>query len=292
MRLGLGNEAAVLCGLALLVGGGYWQGQEAGRWQPRADRQAVDFNAISRAPDGWTSTDFSLGQKETNVAGIDAYLARRYLHTESGEEVTVLILSGKGGPISVHPPEVCFSGQGYKNEAKIVQVSLPGSAGTNDHQFDLAVFRGSDSTDGHRIQLLWGWTTSGIWSVPANPRLAFARSPRLYKMYVSRSLQTNHDRQDAALCLDLMQQLIPEMERALSDSHSAARASAMTEIVSETSPLLVRDSEFSPQRAAGKTVVPMTADPSVTFGGCLKRTFVHKPGRLNRQRLFLCQPWS
>ncbi len=276
MRLGLGNEAAVLCGLALLVGGGYWQSQEAGRWQPRADRQAVDFNAISREPEGWTSTDFSIEQKEATIAGIDAYLARRYEHAETGEEVTILILSGKGGPISVHPPEVCFSGRGYKKEAKIVQVPLPRTAGTNDHQFDLAVFRGPDSTDGHRVQLLWGWTTSGIWSVPANPRLAFARSPRLYKMYVSRSLQSNHDRQDAKLCLDLMQQLIPEIERALSDADSAAQTSAMSETVSETFPVL-RQRRDRAARISEIVSLGLSESGSVGSG-----SLANKPGRLNR----------
>ena len=124
------KEATICCGLALLVGGGYWQGRQTGRWQPLSKVQACDFSAISRELDGWTSTDFTLNQKEAELGGIDGYLARHYEHLETGEEITVLILTGPGGPISVHPPEVCFAGHGYRKEAKIVQVSLPGSDGS------------------------------------------------------------------------------------------------------------------------------------------------------------------
>jgi len=145
--------------------------------------------------------------------------------------VTVLILEGPGGPISVHPPDVCFASHGYEKESKIVQVSLPGSDSDQSHQFDMAVFRGPESTEGHRVQLFWSWSTDGNWSVPANPRLVFAREPRLYKIYVSRSLQPMQDRQEATLCLNLLSQLVPEISRCLSrsasDSSSPEQESAL-----------------------------------------------------------------
>jgi hypothetical protein len=219
------RESAVFCGLALLVGGGFWHGRQLGRWEPLPKANAIDLSEFAPLCDGWSSTDFELKQQELQIGGIDGYLARNYQRLESGEVVSVLILTGPGGPISVHPPEVCFAGRGYRKESKSEFVTVPNvGSDDGDHRFEMAVFRGPESTDGHRAQLLWAWTATGVWSVPANPRLTFARLPRLYKMYVSRTLQPGQDRRDNALCLDLMKQLIPEFQRRLSDASTASAA--------------------------------------------------------------------
>lgn len=231
MQHWLGKEVVVFCGLALLVGGGYWQGRQSGRWTPLVKPQSANLSVIPHDLEGWKSTDFEMDRTEAEIGGIDASLGRHYEHLETGEVVTVLILEGPGGPISVHPPEVCFASHGYEKESKIVQVSLPGSDAHQSQQFDMAVFRGPESTEGHRVQLFWSWSTDGNWSVPANPRLVFAREPRLYKIYVSRSLQPMQDRQEATLCLNLLSQLVPEISRCLSrsatDSSSPEQESAL-----------------------------------------------------------------
>lgn len=201
------------CGLALVIAGGIWQGQ----LQSAPAAKAVDLSSIPQQLGDWTSTDFELPARDIQAAGIESgYLARRYVHAESGEGITVLLVSGAGGPISVHPPEVCFAGQGYLKESVIVPIRTPSLENGRDHQFSMAIFRGPESTGGTRVQLFWSWSDSGIWQTPSNPRLAFARLPRLYKLYVSRTIGPNQGREDVKNCLDFLSLLLPEFETLMS----------------------------------------------------------------------------
>lgn len=210
------RELIVGCGLALVIGGGVWQGRLLGRWQPLPNAAVVDLSSIPRDLGEWKSTEFELPAKDVKMAEIDRYLGRHYEHADSGQIITVLIVSGPGGPISVHPPEVCFAGRGYTKDSVIVPVKIPSLETDRDHQFSMAIFRGPESTDGHRVQLFWSWSDSGIWSTPSNPRLAFARLPRIYKIYVSRTLLPTQGREDVQECVDFMHLLLPEFERLMS----------------------------------------------------------------------------
>ena len=247
------RELAVICGLALMVGGGYWQGRDSGRWHP-VQTPSVDFASLSPDWEGWTATDVELPKNVREVGGIDGYLARNYQNLESGEVITVLILTGPGGPISVHPPDVCCAGRGYKRESKKVErLTLtddePDSAPASEHEFETAVFRGPESTAGHRMQLFWAWSSDGVWQAPTNPRFTFARQPRLYKMYVSRTLQPGQDRNDDDACLDLMRHLTAEFER------------------------LFPGSSGDPQAVVGRAVIQFCLPPGLS----LTRTAQHRP---------------
>jgi hypothetical protein len=207
MNLPLKRESIVICGLALLIGGGYWQGRASGRWHP-TQAPVVDLASVASSYEGWTVTDFELPKQTQDVAGIDGYLARRYQNLETGEVINVMILTGPGGPISVHPPDVCFAGQGYRRESHGARttIKLNGTSGM-EHEFETTIFRGPPSTDGHRLQLYWAWSSDGVWKAPSSPRLTFAREPRLYKMYVSRTLHPAQDRDENQTCLELMQRV-------------------------------------------------------------------------------------
>src|SRR5438874_3367837 len=49
-----------------------------------------------------------------NVLECRSYLHRHYVHRESGKAVTVAVVVGPAGPISVHTPEICYSTRDYK----------------------------------------------------------------------------------------------------------------------------------------------------------------------------------
>ena len=46
------------------------------------------------------------------------YLLRTYTHRISGETFQVLLVCGKPGPTSLHPPDVCYQGAGYGTDAQ------------------------------------------------------------------------------------------------------------------------------------------------------------------------------
>ena len=51
-------------------------------------------------------------------AGIKGCVYRRYRNPRTGESVSVLLVCGRGGPISVHTPDVCYAGAGYRPTAR------------------------------------------------------------------------------------------------------------------------------------------------------------------------------
>jgi hypothetical protein len=198
------------------------------------------MTSIPRQLGDWTSTGFELPERDRKAAGIDgSYLGRNYVHAETGDAMTVLIVSGPGGPISVHPPEVCFAGQGYLKESVIGAVKAPAMESGVEHQFSTAIFRGPESSGGARVQLLWSWSDSGLWRTPSNPRLAFARLPRLYKIYISRRLAPKQGREDVNDCLKFMALLLPEFENLMTRSTESPPTPAEpqpADKVSETAP--------------------------------------------------------
>ena len=52
------------------------------------------------------------------------YLLRTYANQETGEVVTVTILLGPPGPISVHTPEICFSSRAYEIREERQKVTI------------------------------------------------------------------------------------------------------------------------------------------------------------------------
>jgi hypothetical protein len=61
----------------------------------------------------WTATDHVMTENEVKVGRIDGYVKREYMNGVTGARVHFLLMCGESGPISLHPPTVCFSGQGY-----------------------------------------------------------------------------------------------------------------------------------------------------------------------------------
>lgn len=230
------KELMVGCGLALVVCGGVWQ--DLKQTMPVAAK-TVDLASIPRELEDWSSTDFELPQDAVRVAGINSYLARNYVQAQTGESMTVLIVSGPGGPISVHPPEVCFAGQGYHMESVIGTVKTPAGESDQEHEFSTAIFRGPESSGGTRVQLFWSWSDGAIWRTPSNPRLAFARLPRLYKIYVSRTLIGKQGREDVKDCLEFMKLLLPEFEKLMSQSSDAPSTPAEPQPADDASEIAI-----------------------------------------------------
>jgi hypothetical protein len=66
------------------------------------------------------------------------------------------------------------------------------------------------------LRIFWSWQApGGDWSAPENPRLTFARSPALYKLYVIRPIlmhKTPDEKLDTDPALDFIRRLLPELK--------------------------------------------------------------------------------
>ena len=103
--------------LVTVLASGAAAGLCTGRWgSSRTVQSAVarlDHVPLSLGTDWDVQEGTKLSEREIAVAEIDGYLARRYFHRRTGTFVSVMLLCGRPGPLSVHTPEVCYAGSGY-----------------------------------------------------------------------------------------------------------------------------------------------------------------------------------
>lgn len=174
-------------GIVLIVAAGILNGQKTDRWGI-AEKVEAAADRLKRVPPAfgdWYSTDLEISQYQIQQAEAVGYLSRRYVNRTTGDSVSVMILCGRHGPISVHPPTVCFTGAGWNLDASEKRRELTFSTDKPAHAFWQADFLKTEDGIAERQRTYWAWSTDGNWRAPDNPRFAFAGSPYLYKMYVT-----------------------------------------------------------------------------------------------------------
>lgn len=139
------------------------------------------------------------------VPGVAACLQRRYEHRPGGAAVSVALVCGRPGPVSIHTPEACYGSSGFQVGARR-KVELPG-VGT----FWRTDATRTSATDEVRLRIYYGWHTAAGWSAPDDPRQAFAREKVLHKLYVVREMSTTEPREEP--CEEFLRVFIPELKR-------------------------------------------------------------------------------
>jgi Protein of unknown function (DUF3485) len=159
----------------------------------------------------WEGRDLEINPRELRVAQADGYVQRRYVHRHTGETVTILALCGRPGPISVHTPEVCYAGVGYEELGTVTRREV---AGLDGDRFWYRRFQKTGPTP-TSLGITYAWTASGAWEAVDNPRLALARHPVVFKLYVVRSLSDPKEPSDADPTMDFLRALVPPLRAAL-----------------------------------------------------------------------------
>lgn len=214
----------ILAGVAgaMMVCGGLVHGLSTHRWTPNvAVQQAVDkLQTVPVTVGDWTSEPLLLSDAELTFGGIAGYIKREYTNRQTGAQVTLLLVAGDAGPIALHPPTVCFSGRGFHVVGHEMAYSAPvdeDRADAGQHEFLSADFANPADADPSRIRVYWGWSVDGRWQTPDHPRVAFAGSSALYKLYVSeRWLPQNQQDSDTGTGRLFLEAVLPQLTQALS----------------------------------------------------------------------------
>jgi len=202
--------------LALIVSCGMAQGWMTYRWTTNtAVMDAVSLLEHVPAQIGdWTSVDHEMPENEIEVGRIEGYVKREYVNGLTGARVHLLLMCGESGPISLHPPTVCFSGQGYHVVGQESHLSVKDGEGCS-FDFHEADFGNSAIDDPTLTRLYWAWSTDGEWETPANPRVDFAGEPVLFKLYVSEQWVPSGIVNDTGVAESFMDEMLPVVRSAL-----------------------------------------------------------------------------
>ena len=98
-------------GLVLVVSGvvhGLW----TDRWGASAAVEAATAR-LANVPlhiGDWQGAAQELDPRQLTVAEVTGHLGRRYVHKGNGHEVSLVLLCGRAGPLSVHQPDICYTG--------------------------------------------------------------------------------------------------------------------------------------------------------------------------------------
>lgn len=213
------TAAPVLTGIVLIGALGVAHGLGTDRWgsSGQLTRAVASLDRVPTAFGGWSSEELPMDDETLVRAGIKGSVYRRYRNPRTQESVTALLVCGRGGPISVHTPEVCYAGAGYRPTANDSQKEID-SDGGGRHTFRVSRFAQPGGVAQSQLEVYLAWSRDGrTWEAPQNPRMSLARSPALYKIYVVREfLPTARSESAANPCQAFLERALGDLGTALS----------------------------------------------------------------------------
>ena len=203
----------LLAAACLLIAAGVIHGLRTDRWGADANlgAAAARLDGVPLKVGEWEGRPFDIDARQLAVAEAAGHLSRSYVHRRMGAEVTVVVLCGRPGPISLHSPEVCYAGAGFGLSGEPETCSVPGENAPAAQLFKARFVK--DGPAPETLNVFWAWKADGAWAATSNARLAFARSTVLYKLYVIRRLGRPDENPAQEPCLDFLRAFLPELDR-------------------------------------------------------------------------------
>lgn len=196
---------------SLLVVSGVVHGLLTDRWVPPEDLKAA-ASRMDNIP--LTFGDWDGQELKVSASSVDPMLARhldrKYVNRLTGEAVTIALVVGRSGPVSIHTPEVCYGASGYVI-TPLADTSIPGRQ-ESFYAMDALRSRVGDDT---RIRLYWAWNAGQGWMTSHSPRVDFAKHRILYKIYVTRELTTTGEPTREDVCVSFMRSFLPILDKTI-----------------------------------------------------------------------------
>ena len=211
----------VMVGIVLIVGSGVIDGIWTGRWKD-SNELKLAVGRLDRVPmtiGDWAGRSSAVNPREILAAELDGCVMRRYENTRTQRAMTLVIVCGRPGPVSLHTPEICYPGVGYEMvQERPETFSVPVDSRGDRTEFSRADFEQHATFPPERIRIYWSWKSKGTWIVPYSPRVTFGSQPFLYKLYLIQRTSGGIEAVEDTSFADFLQQLLPELDQVL-DSH-------------------------------------------------------------------------
>ena len=206
MKRMLPAVAAVSLVLIAGVVHGFW----TDRWHTSKSLEAAVANLerVPRKVGDWKAEPMKGDRSDRAVSGqVDLH----YVNQKTGDSISLTLVCGRPGPVSIHTPDVCYGASGFKVGRK-TPFTPPGF---DDAHFFTTEVTHSTAAVQRRQRIFWSWFAAGRWEAPDNPRFTFSRRlPVLFKLYVLRDMVSDLPL-DQDPCVDFLRQLLPELKKAL-----------------------------------------------------------------------------
>jgi hypothetical protein len=201
----------------MIIAAGAVYGSLTDRWglAPELEASVVRLPKLPLNLGEWRGEEVvptDVQKKQLAKAEVRSYVMRRYVDRKTGEAIALLVVCGRPGPIATHSPEVCYTGRGLEMTAQN-RYAVPGMSPAGE--FWVGDFHKEGPVVDSGLRIFWSWSPDGVWKAVANPRVAFAARPALYKVYViQETVRSGPPRADEAGARFLAA-LLPALDRAV-----------------------------------------------------------------------------
>jgi hypothetical protein len=204
----------ILIVLSVVVLSGFVDGHWTDRWTVAEELNAASAKlaTLPMTIGDWDGRAQEIDSRALAIAEIAGYARRLYVNRRTGSTVTLLILCGRPGPLSVHLPETCYGGAGFEEADGRRTYSEPGPPSAD---FWVYRFQKREAAIPEHLRVLCSWGAAGTWRAVDSPRLEFAHLPTLYKMYIVRQLPRGDEQLTDDPALEFIRVLLPELEKSL-----------------------------------------------------------------------------
>jgi hypothetical protein len=184
---------AIPAAFALIVASGIASGLWDNRWFVSSELATISRRIAELPLDlgDWKGEDVNHDPDMTarliRQGTIHALKARVYHNVRTNQIVSVLLATGRPGPISAHNPMTCVVNKGVMTQSSDVTnstINVPSLGPVSFTQCDIR-----DTTTAGRFEewtIFWTWHSTKGWIATDNPRLSFASYRALTKLYVTR----------------------------------------------------------------------------------------------------------
>lgn len=154
-----------------------------------------------------------------------AYISRIYEHEQSGNIVSVAVLLGPPGPISVHTPEICYSSHNFQASRERRLTCIQDAKG-NDHTF-WEVTMTSSGLENATQRVLYAWSTGSHWKAAEYPRFKYGGVSHLYKLQLATAANGKNESAEES---DSTDTFLAEFLAQLSEQLVASRSNTSSHI--------------------------------------------------------------
>jgi hypothetical protein len=197
--------------LTLVVGLVY--GYRTDRWQSSVelDDAVRRLDSVPASFGDWKGEPQHFDEEALRHAGIKGHKGFRYRNVVTGRDISMLLVCGRSGPISVHTPDVCYGGAGYvpiSGEQKL-------SVNANDREYTIRLLQLKPPATAGKvpIEVCWSWNGGDGWISPDNQRIALSRYAVVYKLYVVHEVRKSGAEPTTDASVAFLKTFLPELNR-------------------------------------------------------------------------------
>jgi hypothetical protein len=213
--------ARVLAGFLVLIISAIVHGVWTHRWSEDGDLDCAleSLDAIPGSVGPWKGREQPLEEEKAEAAarvGIPRVVQRQYVHEGTKDAVSVILMAGRFGPLSVHTPDVCYGTAGYVMLGKPTRLAVARDDGLTS-EFWTVRFHKPQSPETAPLRIFWAWNATGDWQAPDNPRWTFRQQAVLFKLYLAREMTSPQEPLERDPVLTFLRAWLPELDRGLLD---------------------------------------------------------------------------